>query len=99
MSEQIQQSNPYQLWENEVSALCNRIFFNTPDGIKLLQLWESRYFYAPVVDPSKDVAWGYSNEGRNNFIRGIRAAAYQAMNGEAKVTQLQKDPEHEREDV
>jgi hypothetical protein len=89
-----QQVNPFQAWQNEVNSLSNKIFYQTPEGQRWLMLMEQRFFYGPVLDPSKDVAWGHHNEGRNNFIRTIRAFAELARQGEMKVTNVEKETEH-----
>lgn len=66
-------------WQDEVNSLCHEVFFNTDAGKKLLFLWEQRYFYAPVASPHQSIDFARFNEGRNDHIRSIRAAAYAAM--------------------
>lgn len=83
-------------WNEQVNILCHDIFLQSEKGMQLLNLWEQRYFMSPTADPSLHPDYAFFNEGRNNFIRGIRLAAYAAMSP-PQTTQLKKDIEHERE--
>jgi len=61
-------------WIKVFNELCYEVFFKDTKGQQLLMMLEQRFFYQPTVYPGKDVAWGYYNEGRNDFIRSIRNA-------------------------
>ena len=80
-------------WQEEVNSLCHEIFFNSPSGQRLLMLWEHKYFYAPVADPAVSESYARFYEGRNNFIRGIRVAAYAAMQPKDPA-ELKQEIEH-----
>ncbi len=85
-----------QDWQERVNLLCHKVFFQSNEGHELLKLWEQRYFYAPVADPNVSVDYARFYEGRNNFIRGISACAYQAQKPKI-ATQLNKEMNHEIE--
>ncbi len=87
-------ANYWKQWQDEVNSLCFEIFMSSDAGKRLLTLWEQKYFYAPVADPNHSVAYARFNEGRNNFIRGMRSAAYAAMSAKESQT-IQKDLNYE----
>ena len=59
-------------WAARFNELCYHIFFNTEAGKEFLQMCEHRFFYAPVCLPGVDRSYADNNEGRNEFIRGLR---------------------------
>jgi len=83
-------------WHDQMNTLCHEIFFNTDAGKSFLKMMEERYFYGPTCAPEFTERQSCFNEGRNNFIRGLRKYAYDAMKPK-QATQLQKDTEYEIE--
>lgn len=63
---------PIDPWTQRFNELCYKIFYLTEDGKEFLQMNEHRYFYGPTAVPGKDISWAHFNEGRNNYIRGLR---------------------------
>jgi|SRR5271170_7053230 len=83
-------------WQEQVNALCHNIFQVSEDGQKLLWLWEQRYFFGPTAPPNEPIAFARFREGRNDFIRSIRASIMEAQKPKQQ-TQLNKDIEHGNE--
>ena len=88
------ESDQLKQWNESVNQLCHEIFLQSDKGMQLLNLWEQRYFYAPTADPSLKAEHAFFNEGRNNFIRGIRLAAYAAMKP-PEATTMKVEIEHQ----
>lgn len=73
-------SQQIRQWQDRINQLYFDIFANTEKGKELLHLWEQGYILSrPTLEPGKDRSWGDHNEGRNTFIRSVRAGIYQHM--------------------
>lgn len=85
------QSNPWAEWDKRISRLCFKVFHESDEGRELLKLWEERFFYSYVAHPEQNIGYTYMTEGRNEFVRGIKAMIQKEMIGEKKATEIKRD--------
>jgi hypothetical protein len=71
-------------WSNEMAQLCFRVFFQTEDGNRILDMLETKYFRSPVMNPfiEKNPALVASlKEGEREMIRNFTMWATHAATG------------------
>jgi type II restriction/modification system DNA methylase subunit YeeA len=74
--------------DTKAIALCNELAYEIlikhPKAKQYMKLFEE-FLMKPVLPFGKDIAWGYGNEGRNDFIRGLINGAHKYMNEQIKT--------------
>ena len=72
--------------QNLFNDMCYEILIKHPKAKEYSRLLEEMLM-KPVLPFGREIAWGYGNEGRNDFVRNMINGAHKHMNEKQKDSQ------------